>query len=72
MSDGCTGFWLFELFFPIRDCCVVHDAGGSDGTLLDCLLSATPPWAWPVVALCVAIMIFFRPVYHWLKKRLGK
>lgn len=68
-SDGCTGFWWAELFFEVRDCCVAHDLGGTDGVLLDCLMAATPEWAWPVVALCVAVMVLFRPAYHWLKRK---
>lgn len=67
MSDGCTGFWVFEWFFHISACCSVHDAGGTDGTLLDCLMQNTPHWAWPVVALCVAVMVLFRPVYNLIK-----
>ena len=67
ISDGCTGFWFLEVLFGIRPCCVFHDIGGSDGTLLDCLLQNTPTELAPLVALCVAVMILFRPVYHRLK-----
>jgi hypothetical protein len=67
ISDGCTGFSFLEPFFTIRGCCVVHDTGGTDGQLLDCLMANTPGWSWPLVALCVAAMIFFRPLYHWAK-----
>lgn len=42
LSDGCTGFQWLERFFSIRPCCVVHDLGGTDGQLLDCLLNNTP------------------------------
>lgn len=68
-SDGCTGFWWLENLFPIRQCCEVHDLGGSDGGLLDCLQQVLPPWAWPVAALCVALMILVRPLYHLWKRR---
>ena len=69
VSDGCTGFWLFEAIFPaIRDCCAVHDAGGSNGVLLDCLQSVLPSWAYVIAAFCVALMILFRPVYRKVKK----
>ena len=69
-TDGCTGFQFLEPLFPaIRQCCAVHDAGGSDGLLLDCLQSAVPPWAWAPAALCVALMILFRPVYVALKRQ---
>lgn len=69
VSDGCTGFWFAEWLFPIRQCCVDHDFGGTDGMLLDCLLFNTPSWAWPAVAACVALMILLRPLYHLLKRR---
>ncbi|GLQ09253.1 hypothetical protein GCM10007913_11850 [Devosia yakushimensis] len=68
-GDGCTGFQWLEAHFPIRACCDVHDAGGSDGTLLDCLAAATPDWALPIVVLCVFLMVVFRPLYQWLKAR---
>ena len=68
MSDGCTGFQFLEYFFDIRHCCVVHDAGGSDGLLLDCLLNNTPAYLAVPVALCVVLMMIGRPVYRWLKK----
>jgi hypothetical protein len=42
--------------------------GGTDGILLDCLLQATPHWAWPIVGIGVAVMILLRPVYNWLQK----
>jgi len=67
-SDGCTGFQWAEWFFDIRHCCVVHDAGGSDGTLLDCLRVVVPLWAYALAAFGVAIMTLFRPIYHRLKK----
>jgi hypothetical protein len=69
MTDGCTGFWLFQWIFPsISQCCSIHDTGGTDGTLLDCLQSALPPWAWAIAAFCVALMVLFRPVYNWVKR----
>lgn len=71
-SDGCSGFQLLELIFPIRDCCVVHDSGGSDGLLLDCLMANTPGWTHVLVAICVAIMILFRPVYRFIKQKLRR
>lgn len=66
-SDGCTGFWAAELIWPIHECCVEHDFGGSDGTLLDCLYAAGVPMALAVLG--VLIMVLFRPVYHWLKRK---
>lgn len=70
ISDGCTGFWWAEWLFPsITQCCMIHDGGGSDGALLDCLLLNTPPRVAPLVAICVAVMILLRPLYHWLKRK---
>lgn len=69
LSDGCTGFGLFELFFPIKDCCVAHDWGGSDGQLLDCLFASLPGWAWAPAAFCVALMILLRPIYRLFKPK---
>lgn len=71
MTDGCSGFWLLEWIFPsITNCCTVHDMGGTDGALLDCLQAALPAWAWAPAALCVALMVLFRPVYNWIKRAL--
>lgn len=69
-SDGaCTAFpgGLFGLDWT--HCCIVHDLGGTDGQLLDCLQSVVPTWAWPLVAFVVAIMVLFRPVYNWLQRQ---
>lgn len=66
-GDGCTGFQWLEPLVAIRTCCDLHDMGGSDGTLLDCLLNATPAWSWPLVGLCVTLMLLARPFYHLLK-----
>ena len=71
MSDGCTGFWWAEWIFPaVSACCIQHDLGGSDGALLDCLMSALPAWAWAFAAFGVALMVLWRPVYEALQ-RLG-
>lgn len=68
MTDGCTGFWLAEWVFPaITQCCAVHDEGGSNGTLLDCLELNLPGWAYVIAAFCVALMILVRPIYRALK-----
>ena len=69
VGDGCSGFQWLEWAYPIRGCCDVHDLGGSDGVLLDCLMANTPEWTWPVVALCVAVMILFRPIYRLFKPK---
>lgn len=66
MSDGCTGFWLAEWVWPIHQCCVEHDLGGTDGVLLDCLINAGVPAV--LAALGIFGMAFWRPLYElWLK-----
>jgi hypothetical protein len=67
VSDGCTGFWFAELFFDIRQCCVVHDTGGTDELLTYCLMNFVPVWLWPIVLLCVALMLLFKPIYRRFK-----
>lgn len=69
VGDGCTGFQWVERLFPVRQCCEIHDLGGSDGQLLDCLLGVTPEWTWPVVGACVAMMLLFRPLYRLFKNK---
>lgn len=73
-SDGCTGFQWAEWLFPkISKCCLIHDAGGTDGTLLDCLQMNLPGWAWPAAAAGVAIMVLLRPIYvKWQQWRKDK
>lgn len=70
-SDGCTGFQWAEWLFPkITTCCSIHDAGGTDGALLDCLQMNLPGWAWPAAALGVTVMVLLRPLYVlWQKRR---
>lgn len=70
MTDGCTGFWLFQAMFPaVGECCAAHDAGASNGVLLDCLEANLPAWAYVVAAFCVAIMILVRPLYRLIVRR---
>ena len=70
MTDGCTGFWLFQLIWPsITECCTVHDMGGSDGVLFDCLVAALPWYLWIFVPLCIGVMGLCRPVYNMIKRR---
>lgn len=68
-SDGCTGFQWAEQLFSIHACCVAHDLGGTDGALLDCLMSNAPEWLWPIVALSVALMVLVRPLYRLIKPK---
>ena len=72
-DTGCTGLqWLVDLTpwrEPIATCCALHDLGGSDGALLDCLQSSVPAWLWPLVAFAVTVMVFWRPVYNWLQRK---
>jgi hypothetical protein len=70
VTDGCTGFQVAEWLFPaIRACCEVHDFGGTDGALLDCLMGVLPQWTWPVAALCVALMVLVRPIYRLVRPK---
>lgn len=73
VSDGCTGFQWTEALFPAtRACCVIHDAGGTDGRLVDCLRDTLPAWAYVVALFFVALMALFRPAYHWLRDHWSK
>ena len=64
-SDGtCTGFPSGFLNWNWKPCCVGHDAGASDGWLLDCLLKVVPPAAAPLAASGVTLMVLFRPIYN--------
>lgn len=67
-SDGCTGFPDRLFNYDWSACCTIHDAGGSDGALLDCITSHGPTWAAGLIAACVTLMVFFRPVYVWLQR----
>lgn len=68
-SDGhCTGFPDSLGPWDWQACCIAHDAGGSDGQLLDCITSAVPAPLAIVVAVGVALMIAARPIYNWLQR----
>lgn len=70
MDNVCTGFQLVEWIFPvINSCCAVHDLGGTDGSLLDCLQSVLPNWTWAPAGAAIALMIALRPVYNLGQKR---
>ena len=49
----------------------MHDLGGSNGALLDCLQSALPHWAYVIAAFCVALMILVRPLYRAIKRHIA-
>ena len=73
MTDGCSGFSWAEWLFPAtRTCCDLHDAGGTDGELLDCLQGVLPPWAWAIAAFLVALMILIRPLYRLIRRALAR
>lgn len=70
VSDGCSFFQWTEWFFPAtRACCEIHDAGGSNGQLLDCLQSVLPHWAYVIAGFFVALMILVRPLYRLLTRK---
>jgi len=66
-SDGqCTGFpGGVEAFkWDWSACCSLHDVGASDGTLVDCVVSAAPGLPAVVVLAAVTLMALFRPLYN--------
>ncbi len=68
-SDGrCTGFPNGLGRWNWAQCCIDHDAGGTDVALVACLTAAVPEWAWPLCFLGVAIMGFSRPIYNQLQR----
>lgn len=68
LDTGCTGFQWAEWIWPgISQCCTTHDLGGSDGALLDCLLTGLPGWLGPFAAIGVALMLAARPLYERLR-----
>lgn len=71
-TDGCTGFPDRIGDKDLSYCCTVHDVGGSDGQLLDCLTALDPSAYWWLVLVTfgVLIMRLFRPIYNLLQ-RLG-
>ena len=74
LSDGqCTGFPDQVGPLDFRECCLAHDAGGSDGTLLDCLVSEAQEaglgWVAPVLCLAIALMMMARPIYMWMQRK---
>lgn len=65
---SCSGFEWTEWLWPaLTACCDVHDAGGTNGTLLDCIETVLPGWAYPIAAVFVVVMIWARPLYRSLK-----
>ena len=69
-TDGCTGFPDQIGEKDLTYCCGVHDLGGSDGQLLDCLTALDPTsWIWiMLVTFGVLIMRMFKPIYNFLQR----
>ena len=70
-ADGrCTGFPNGIPWFnwDWSDCCVIHDLGGSDGTLIDCVAAATPGLPIVFVISAVGLMALYRPAYNVLQR----
>lgn len=66
---SCSGFEWTELLWPaLTACCNAHDAGGTNGALLDCIEAVVPAWAYPIGAVFVVLMIWVRPIYRVLKR----
>lgn len=71
-TDGCTGFPDKFMGKDLSQCCKVHDGGGTDGLLLDCIVALDPTsffWEFLII-LAVLLMHTFRPIYNLLQ-RLG-
>lgn len=70
-ADGrCTGFPGGVGPWDWSHCCQVHDLGGSDGGLVDCVIAAAPGLPAAVVLAAVTVMALFRPLYN-LAQRWG-
>ncbi len=68
-ADGrCTGFPNGLGRWQWGQCCVAHDAGGTDVELVACLIAAVPTWAGPLCFGGVMLMGFCRPVYNQLQR----
>lgn len=69
-TDGCTGFPDHVAGLDLTQCCSIHDDGGRDGALIDCLIDLNPTsgvWGF-VVIVCVLLMYIGRPVYNLLQR----
>jgi hypothetical protein len=68
-ADGrCTGFPNGIGRWQWGQCCTEHDLGGTDVTLVACLVGAVPPWAGPLCFGGVMLMGFCRPAYNVLQR----
>lgn len=64
-SDGaCTGFPSGIGDWDWSACCLAHDAGGTDGQLVDCIAQAASGLPIVVILAAVSVMALFRPVYN--------
>lgn len=64
-ADGrCTGFPNGIGNWDWSHCCTVHDLGGTDGQLIDCITAATPGLPVVFIIAAVALMALYRPVYN--------
>lgn len=70
ITDGCTGFPDQIGHRDLSQCCAIHDLGGSDALLQECLTELDPSTGWwlILVVVGVAIMKIFRPVYNQFQK----
>lgn len=66
-SDGqCTG--VPGVNPATTACCVEHDAGGSDGRLLDCAVDANPGIPAAIICGAIFLMALLRPAYNQLQR----
>jgi len=69
-TDGCTGFPDHVGGKDLTYCCGIHDNGGTDGQLIDCLTALDPTNFWwiLVVLLACVLMHIGRPFYNLLQR----
>lgn len=69
-TDGCTGFPDQIGHRDLGHCCTVHDLGGTDRELQDCLINLDPSSYWWILVVVggVLVMQLLRPAYNLLQK----
>lgn len=70
ITDGCTGFPDQIGQRDLTQCCAVHDLGGSDALLQQCLTEIDPTTGWWVTLVVVGVFLMkmCRPIYNQFQK----
>lgn len=63
-DGGCTGFPSGIGKWDWSSCCTLHDAGGLDGQLVDCIAANAPGLPIAVILAAVTLMALGRPFYN--------